>query len=186
MVAKSGDRLLDDDGVQMLRAELLPLRPGRDAEHSRSGSPQRTADRLARGRPGGGARDSCARRRARSSSRAATRPGDEIVDLLFDGERFTEFRTRAHRHRTTPTAPAARSPRRSRPTWRSGSRCSRPRRRRRRTSPARSGTRSPSATATDRSTISGRCRLPDDAAPVDCRSRYTERRDRVSAAGDRH
>ena len=41
------------------------------------------------------------------------RPGDEIVDLLFDGDGFTEFPTPRIAHAATRTAPAARSPRRS-------------------------------------------------------------------------
>jgi hydroxymethylpyrimidine/phosphomethylpyrimidine kinase len=45
MVSSSGERLLDDDGIQALRVELLP-RARRDAEHSRGGSLERLPDRF--------------------------------------------------------------------------------------------------------------------------------------------
>ncbi len=91
MVAKSGDRLLHDDAIQMLRIELLP--------HARVVTPnipeaEALSDRVI-------ASLDDAREAARAihglGSRAVVvkgghAEGDEVVDLLFDGERFSEFR----------------------------------------------------------------------------------------------
>ena len=122
MVAKSGDRLLDDDGVQTLCAELLPralvVTPNIPEAEVLSGMRDPIARRRARGRaadprawaasavdhhgrPRGGRRDRrpAVRRRARSPS---------------SGRRAST--------RATRTAPAARSRRPSPRTSRSGTR----------------------------------------------------------------
>jgi hydroxymethylpyrimidine/phosphomethylpyrimidine kinase len=97
LVSTSGARLLDDDGVQMLIAELLPLArivtpniPEAEALSGRRiGSP---AD----------ARDAARRIHAMGPSAVvitgghAPREKDElgtVVDLLFDGHEYVEFRT---------------------------------------------------------------------------------------------
>jgi hydroxymethylpyrimidine/phosphomethylpyrimidine kinase len=100
MVAKSGDRLLDDDGVRALKAELLPralvVTPNIPEAEVLAGRPVRSlAD----------ARD--AARRIYELGRSAVvvkgghAEGDEIVDLLFDGDQVVEYPTR--RIRTTNT-----------------------------------------------------------------------------------
>ena len=92
MLAKSGDRLLDEDGVRTLCAELLPratvVTPNIPEAEALAGRPIRIERRCARG----GAPD------PRDGPIGGHRQrwswgGEEIVDLLFDGERFTEFRT---------------------------------------------------------------------------------------------
>jgi hydroxymethylpyrimidine/phosphomethylpyrimidine kinase len=92
MVAKSGDRLLDDDGVQMLCTELLPralvVTPNIPEAEALCG---RTIRSLEDGRE--------AARRIHDMGASAViikgghAAGDEIVDLLFDGQAFTEWRT---------------------------------------------------------------------------------------------
>ena len=101
MVAKSGDRLLDDDGVQALCAELLPLArvvtPNIPEAEVLSGR----AHRVAGGRARGGAADSRDGRRRRSiikGGHARRARATEVVDLLFDGDAFHEFRDAADRH----------------------------------------------------------------------------------------
>ena len=100
MVAKSGDALLDDDGIRAMRAELLPralvVTPNIPEAEILSGSKIRgLAD----------ARE--AARRIHASGKCAViikgghAAGDEIVDLLFDGERFTELPTRRIHTRNT-------------------------------------------------------------------------------------
>ncbi len=92
MVAKSGDRLLDDDGVQMLRTELLPkalvVTPNIPEAEALSGRTIRSLD---------DAREAARRIQNMGPSAVIIKgghaPGDEIVDLLFDGHAFTEWRT---------------------------------------------------------------------------------------------
>ena len=97
MVSKSGARLLDDDGVQTMCAELLPrafvITPNLPEAEVLSGTRIVSLDDT---------RDA-ARRIHGMGPRvvvitgghcAGTGPGeDEIVDLLFDGQAFAEFRT---------------------------------------------------------------------------------------------
>jgi hydroxymethylpyrimidine/phosphomethylpyrimidine kinase len=95
MVAKSGDRLLDDDGVKALSAELLP--------HALVVTPNIPEAAILSGRTIRSLDDARAAARAIYDSCGAAvvlkgghaEPTDEgtLVDLLFDGERFTEFRT---------------------------------------------------------------------------------------------
>jgi hydroxymethylpyrimidine/phosphomethylpyrimidine kinase len=90
--SKSGEPLLDDDGVQALCAELLPralvVTPNLPEAAALSGRPVASLD---------DARE--AARRIHDMGAASViitgghRAGDEIVDLLFDGRTFTEFRT---------------------------------------------------------------------------------------------
>jgi hydroxymethylpyrimidine/phosphomethylpyrimidine kinase len=96
MLAKSGQRLLDDDGVEALRAELLPLvrvvTPNLPEAEALSGRRiQSLAD----------ARDA-ARRIQQMGARAVLVKGghssyapshDLIVDVLLDDDAFYEFRT---------------------------------------------------------------------------------------------
>lgn len=99
MVAKSGDRLLADDAISMLREALFPLAtlitPNLpeaaillgEGTIGRSRDMYRVAERLRRLLP--------------DSGRGGTRcwvllkgghlPGDELLDLLFDGERMIEL-----------------------------------------------------------------------------------------------
>ena len=100
MVAKSGDALVDDDGVRAMRAELLPralvVTPNLPEAEILSGTPIRS---LADARE--------AARRIHASSKCAVivkgghASGDDIVDLLFDGDRFTEFPTKRIHTRNT-------------------------------------------------------------------------------------
>ena len=95
MVSKSGTRLLDDDGVQTMCAELLPrafvITPNLPEAEVLSGKQIASLD---------DARDA-ARRIHGMGPRAVVitgghraGPGDDaIVDLLFDGQAFVEFRT---------------------------------------------------------------------------------------------
>jgi hydroxymethylpyrimidine/phosphomethylpyrimidine kinase len=91
MLSKSGDRLLDDDGVRMLCAELLPralvVTPNIPEAEALSGRQIRSID---------DAREAARRIVSMGSSAVIItgghRAGDEIVDLLFDGSAFTEFR----------------------------------------------------------------------------------------------
>jgi len=92
MVAKSGDRLLDDDGVQMLCTELLPralvVTPNIPEAEVLCGRVIRsTAD----------AREAARRIHAMGASAVIVKgghaAGDEITDLLFDGRTFSEWRT---------------------------------------------------------------------------------------------
>ena len=93
MVAKSGDRLLDDEGIQTLCTELLPrarvVTPNIPEAEVLSGKRISSADT---------AREAAKRIHAMGAAAVIVKgghaAGDEIVDLLFDGEQFTEFRTR--------------------------------------------------------------------------------------------
>jgi len=110
MVAKSGDRLLDDDGIEMMRLELLPrarvVTPNIPEAEVLAGIRIDSAD---------SARE--AARRIKDFGPAAVvvkgghREGDEIVDLLFDGVQFREYRTRRiltrHTHGTGCTFASA-------------------------------------------------------------------------------
>ncbi|OFW20340.1 MAG: bifunctional hydroxymethylpyrimidine kinase/phosphomethylpyrimidine kinase [Acidobacteria bacterium RIFCSPLOWO2_02_FULL_65_29] len=92
MVAKSGERLLDNEGIQALRMELLPralvVTPNIPEAEVLSGLRISSLD---------SARD--AARRIQELGPAAVvikgghGTGDEIIDLLFDGEQFHEYRT---------------------------------------------------------------------------------------------
>jgi hydroxymethylpyrimidine/phosphomethylpyrimidine kinase len=92
MVAKSGDRLLDDEGVRTLCTELLPhalvVTPNIPEAEILSGRPIASTD---------DAREAARRIHGMGPSAVIVKgghaAGDEIVDLLFDGERFNELRT---------------------------------------------------------------------------------------------
>ena len=92
MVSKSGARLLDDDGVGMLRTELLPralvVTPNiPEAEVLTGRRIQSIED----------ARAAADEIHSRSGSAVVIKgghaEGDQLVDLLFDGDMFTEFQT---------------------------------------------------------------------------------------------
>jgi hydroxymethylpyrimidine/phosphomethylpyrimidine kinase len=100
MIAKSGDALVDEDGVRAMRAELLSramvVTPNIPEAEILSGSRIRSlAD----------ARDAARRIHAIGKCAVVVKgghaDGDEIVDLLFDGEGFTEFPTPRIRSRNT-------------------------------------------------------------------------------------
>jgi hydroxymethylpyrimidine/phosphomethylpyrimidine kinase len=100
MVAKSGDALVDDDGVRAMSSELLPralvVTPNLPEAEMLSGIRIRTpAD----------AREAATRiyRMARCAVivKGGHAVGDELVDLLFDGDAFTEFPTRRIQTRNT-------------------------------------------------------------------------------------
>ena len=92
MVSKSGDRLLDDDGIQTLRIELLPralvVTPNSPEAEVLSGLRISSLD---------GAREAARRIQGLGSAAVVVKgghgAGDEIIDLLFDGEKFHEYRT---------------------------------------------------------------------------------------------
>jgi hydroxymethylpyrimidine/phosphomethylpyrimidine kinase len=90
MVAKSGDRLLDDEAIETLKRELLPLAvlvtPNIPEAEALTGLAVRSADD----------RREAARRIAATGVKAVVVKGGHaetpgIVDLLFDGTAFTEF-----------------------------------------------------------------------------------------------
>ena len=92
MIAKSGDRLMDDEALTMIRAELLPrafvVTPNIPEAEAMAGI------RIA----SDGDRQEAARRIAALGPanvivKGGHLEGDEIVDLLFDGHAFTEFRS---------------------------------------------------------------------------------------------
>jgi hydroxymethylpyrimidine/phosphomethylpyrimidine kinase len=92
MIAKSGDRLVDDEGVRMIRVELLPrarvVTPNLPEAEVLSGI------RIASPTD---AREAARRIHKLGPSAVIVKgghaTGDEIVDLLFDGNEFREFRT---------------------------------------------------------------------------------------------
>lgn len=91
LVSKTGVRLLDEDGVQMLMTELLPLArvatPNLPEAEALSGRRIRTlADRREAARR---IRDIGARAVIITGGHGE---GDPIVDVLLDGEEFTEWR----------------------------------------------------------------------------------------------
>ena len=92
MVAKSGDRLLDDEAVGAMKSELL-----RRAFLVTPNIPE--AETLTGMRIGSDdERREAARRIVRLGAAAVVikgghMPSDDIVDLLYDGRRFVEFRT---------------------------------------------------------------------------------------------
>jgi hydroxymethylpyrimidine/phosphomethylpyrimidine kinase len=90
MIAKSGDRLVDDEGVRAMCAELLPqaalVTPNIPEAEVLAGITIRTLDD----------RREAARRLHRLGSKAVLikgghGEGPELVDLLFDGHEFTEL-----------------------------------------------------------------------------------------------
>ena len=90
ILATSGDRLLDEDGVQALRAELLPramvVTPNIPEAEVLSGRTIRSIE---------DARAAAVRIHEMGASSVIVTgghaPGDGIVDLLFDGAQFTEL-----------------------------------------------------------------------------------------------
>jgi hydroxymethylpyrimidine/phosphomethylpyrimidine kinase len=92
MLAKSGDRLLDDDAVEAMRAELLPralvVTPNIPEAEVLSGFSIVALD---------DAREAARRIHALGPTAVIIKgghaSGPELVDLLFDGKEFLEFRT---------------------------------------------------------------------------------------------
>jgi hydroxymethylpyrimidine/phosphomethylpyrimidine kinase len=91
MVAKSGDRLVDDEGIRTMRLELLPralvVTPNIPEAEVLSGTRITSPER---------AREAAQRIHAMGPTAVIVKgghaAGDEIVDLLFDGTGFHEFR----------------------------------------------------------------------------------------------
>ena len=92
MVAKSGDRLLDEAAVDMIRRDLLPLAlvvtPNiPEAEVLAERSIRSLAD----------ARDAARRIRQMGAGAVVIKgghaPGSELIDLLLEGDTFSEFQT---------------------------------------------------------------------------------------------
>jgi hydroxymethylpyrimidine/phosphomethylpyrimidine kinase len=87
----SGERLLDEDGLAMLRTELLPLAavatPNLPETEALSG--RRTASLPERREAARAVRDLGPRVVVITGGHGG---GDEVVDLLFDGDEFAEFR----------------------------------------------------------------------------------------------
>src|SRR4029450_5813602 len=90
MISKSGARLLDDDGIQMLRAELLPrcvvVTPNTPEAEVLSG---RRIGSIEHARAA--AHDIHQLGGSAVVITGGHAAGDEIVDLLFDGGMFTEL-----------------------------------------------------------------------------------------------
>jgi hydroxymethylpyrimidine/phosphomethylpyrimidine kinase len=90
MISKSGARLLDDDGIQMLRAELLPrcavVTPNLPEAEALSG---RRIESIEHARAA--AHDIHQLGGSAVVITGGHAAGDEIVDLLFDGGMFTEL-----------------------------------------------------------------------------------------------
>jgi hydroxymethylpyrimidine/phosphomethylpyrimidine kinase len=110
MLAKSGDRLLDDEAVGAMRSELLPraflVTPNIPEAEVLAGVEIRTDEDR---------REAARRIAAMGASSVLIKgghlPGDEIRDLLLEGGTFTEFRgvrvASAHTHGTGCTFAAA-------------------------------------------------------------------------------
>lgn len=103
MLAKSGARLLDEDGVRTLCAELLPrasvVTPNIPEAEVITGRRIASID---------DAREAARRIEGMGPSAVILtgghRAGEELIDLLFDGKSFTEFRAaRVHSHSTHGT-----------------------------------------------------------------------------------
>jgi hydroxymethylpyrimidine/phosphomethylpyrimidine kinase len=91
MIAKSGDRLVDDDGVRALREELLPralvVTPNLPEAEALSGMPIVTGE---------DAREASRRIHAMGPSvviKGGHAPGDDLVDLLYHDGAFIPFHT---------------------------------------------------------------------------------------------
>ena len=92
LVAKSGDRLLDEDAVQTLCQELLPqalvVTPNIPEAEILSGRTVASTDDV---------REAARRIHAMGASAVVVKgghaPGEDVVDVLFDGQRFIEFHT---------------------------------------------------------------------------------------------
>jgi hydroxymethylpyrimidine/phosphomethylpyrimidine kinase len=92
MVAKSGARLLADEAVQAVRERLIPcalvVTPNAEEAEVLAGIPVRTTE---------DGREAARRIHALGAQAVVVKgghiPGAEVVDLLFDGHGFTEFRS---------------------------------------------------------------------------------------------
>jgi hydroxymethylpyrimidine/phosphomethylpyrimidine kinase len=100
MLAKSGDRLLDDDAIQTMQAELLPralvVTPNIPEAEVLSGLRIESLDDVRE----------AARRIHDLGPRAVVikgghASGDVVVDVLFDGDQFLEFTTPRIQSRNT-------------------------------------------------------------------------------------
>jgi hydroxymethylpyrimidine/phosphomethylpyrimidine kinase len=110
MIAKSGDRLLDDEALGAIKSELLRrafvVTPNVPEAETLSGVTIRTDEDR---------RDAARRIVALGAAHVIIKgghfPSDAIVDLLYDGHRFTEYRTERvpgrHTHGTGCTFAAA-------------------------------------------------------------------------------
>ena len=117
MVAKSGDRLLDDDARRRAAGGAAAagrvVTPNMPEAEVLAGMPIATLD---------DAREAARRSTGWAPAAVVVKgghlPGDEVVDLLFDGARIHRVPRAAHRDAATRTARAAPSRPRSRRSWR--------------------------------------------------------------------
>jgi hydroxymethylpyrimidine/phosphomethylpyrimidine kinase len=100
MIAKSGDRLIDDDAVEALKSLLL-----RQAFVVTPNIPEAEALTGIRIDDAESRREAARRLVALGAANVVIKGGhlssDDIVDLLYDGQRFTEFRTQRVAGRST-------------------------------------------------------------------------------------
>jgi hydroxymethylpyrimidine/phosphomethylpyrimidine kinase len=100
MIAKSGDRLIDDDAVEALKSLLL-----RQAFVVTPNIPEAEALTGIRIDDAASRREAARRLVALGAANVVIKGGhlssDDIVDLLYDGQRFTEFRTQRVAGRST-------------------------------------------------------------------------------------
>ena len=100
MIAKSGDRLIDDDAVEALKSLLL-----RQAFVVTPNIPEAEALTGIRIDDAESRREAARRLVALGAASVVIKgghlPSDDIVDLLYDGQRFTEFRTERVAGRST-------------------------------------------------------------------------------------
>jgi hydroxymethylpyrimidine/phosphomethylpyrimidine kinase len=103
MLAKSGAHLLDDDAVETMRRELLPLAlvvtPNIPEAEVLGGRPIQSIDN---------ARDAARRIHSLGSKAVVVKgghaKGEDVIDLFFDGDRFVELHTpRIHTRNTHGT-----------------------------------------------------------------------------------
>ena len=91
MVAKGGARLLDDEAIEAMQAELLPrafvVTPNVPEAAALAGMPVSNVDEAR-----AAAERIAALGAARSSSRGATSPTTDAIDVFFDGREFVELR----------------------------------------------------------------------------------------------
>src|SRR5205085_2299903 len=95
MVATTGEQLLDDDGVRMMYEELLPrayvVTPNIPEAQILSGLPISSVEAMREAAQVIHERGGIAV--VIKGGHAARNEEDDIVDLLFDGEMFTEYHT---------------------------------------------------------------------------------------------